>query len=149
MSLDIYLEVEHPVSVDPERNIPVRENGQTVLYTLQEWKDTGHDYDPVTIEVSPTNCAWHGNITHNLWIMAKEAGIYAELWEPETLGITKAGQLTVPLIVGLLELVAYPLKYEEFNPPNGWGNYDVLVKFVNDYVDACYRYPDATIRISR
>ena len=90
-----------------------------------------------------------GNITHNLNKMAKEAGLYEYLWRPEEVGITRSSQLIRPLKKGLNELKRHPEKYAKFNPDNGWGDYDGLVKFVEGYLNACINNKDATIEVSR
>ena len=93
---------------------------------------------------------YSANITHNLNKMAAAAGIYEYLWRPEEVGATKAKQLIGPLSTGLDNLLSDPNTYtDKFSPPNGWGTYDQLVKFVKDYVLACERHPDAEIRVSR
>lgn len=89
------------------------------------------------------------NITHNLGAMAKQAGIYKPLWRPEEIGIEKAGHLIKPLKKGLSLLKQNPEKFMEFNPSNGWGDYDGLIKFVESYLAACVEHPSATIYISR
>lgn len=88
-------------------------------------------------------------ITHNLGLMAKEAGIYMYLWRPEELKITKAYELITPLREGLSRLLQDPEKYKLLNPENGWGNYDNLVSFVDKYLKACIQDPDGDIRVSR
>jgi hypothetical protein len=98
--------------------------------------------------VGPT-CVFDANITHNLGKMATEAGIYAALWRPEEVGITTASQLIPLLEAGLETLRANPVEFEEFNPENGWGDYNGLVDFVETYLQACKENPDATIRVSR
>ena len=98
--------------------------------------------------VRPTEVYW-ANITHNLGTMAGEAGIYKHLWRPEEIGITKAHQLIVPLTEGLARLRADSAKYRAFNPPNGWGSYEGLVEFVEAYLNACGREPDADVRVCR
>lgn len=92
---------------------------------------------------------FRANITHNLNTMADEAGIYKELWRPEEIGITKASQLIEPLRAGLALLVQDRERFEKFNPANGWGSYDSLVRFVAEYVGACVRYPDANVHACR
>ena len=89
------------------------------------------------------------NITHNLGPMAKEAGLYKHLWRPEELNITKAHQLIEPLKQGLSKLIRDPEKYKLLNPENGWGNYDNLVSFVDQYLKACVQNPDGDVRVSR
>lgn len=98
--------------------------------------------------VRPTEVYW-ANITHNLGTMAGEAGIYKHLWRPEEIGITKAHQLIEPLRAGLELLRSDRERFEKFNPENGWGSYDGLVRFVEKYLAACEENPDADVRASR
>jgi hypothetical protein len=92
---------------------------------------------------------YDANITHNLNRMAEAAGIYKELWRPEEVGITKAGQLVEPLRDGLLRLKADPHKYQAFNASNGWGLYEHFVPWVEKYIQACEEHPEADVRVSR
>lgn len=89
------------------------------------------------------------NITHNLGRMAEAAGLYKALWRPDENGLTHAGQLIPILREGLANLEADPAHYRTFNPENGWGNYEGLVKFVREYLAACEANPDAEIEVSR
>jgi len=100
-----------------------------------------HEVETVTV--------YDGNITGNLWKMADAANIGDPLWEPESLNITKAGQLIQPLTDGLELLKSKPEYFERFNSPNGWGLYKHFVPFVEKYLNACKEYPDAVIEISR
>jgi hypothetical protein len=90
-----------------------------------------------------------GNITHNLWRMARVAEIYSHVWEPQKIGITKARQLIEPLKAGLARLNADPDKFKKLNPKNCCGSYEGLVEFVRSYIEACERYPDATVTANR
>jgi len=99
--------------------------------------------EPQTVE------RYEANITHNLGRMADEAGIYKFLWRPEELGITKAGELIVPLELGLELLKQAPDRFEKFNSPNGWGMYEHFVPFVEKYLEACKAHPESTIHTSR
>lgn len=85
------------------------------------------------------------NVTHNLTKMAEAIGLYTVLWYPEEMGITSASQMIAPLEKGIKELEANPEKYKEFNPSNGWGDYDVFVKFCKSVLDTCIKNPDAVI----
>lgn len=89
------------------------------------------------------------NITHNLNEMAEAAGIYKELWRPDEIGITKAGQLTDRLKKGLANLRKDPEKYRAFNPKNGWGSYERLIGFMVCYLAACEENPEAEVKVSR
>jgi len=95
------------------------------------------------------NVVFSYNITHNLGRMAEEAGIYEQLWRPEEHGLCKAKQISASLTEGLMCLVGRPQHYKTFNPENGWGSYEGLVKFVVEYLIACREHPEATIQVSR
>lgn len=103
----------------------------------------------VSLNKVMTYGVYDANITHNLGKMAELAGIYKHLWRPEELGISKANELIVPLCNGLKLLKSDPDKFKELNPENGWGDYDGLVRFITEYIEACERYPDADIKVSR
>lgn len=89
------------------------------------------------------------NITHNLAAMAIAAGIYKHLWRPDELGITRAVYLIEPLEAGLATIIASRESLEKLNPENGWGDYNNLLQFVANYLEACKGNPDAEIRVSR
>jgi hypothetical protein len=92
---------------------------------------------------------YDGNITHNLNRMAAAAGIYSELWRPGEIGISKASQLIAPLEKGLRMLKETPDMFTQYNAANGWGKYEHLVKFVEEYLNECRENPDADVRVSR
>ena len=89
------------------------------------------------------------NITHNLSKMADKAGIYKALWRPEEIDIESANQLIGPLEKGLDLLKEKPEYFTRFNTENGWGDYEGLVRFVEEYLEACKENPDAEILVSR
>lgn len=89
------------------------------------------------------------NITHNLCKMADEAGIYKVLWRPEEIGKIKASELIELLEKGLADLRARPKHFEKFNSPNGWGTYEHLISFVEEYLEACKKHPKALIEAYR
>lgn len=145
MSLDVYLDVAEP-SVVPAK-IFIREDGRMRQISREEWdaKFPGTEPCMVAEHESETTRLFSSNITHNLGRMAKAAGLYEYLWRHEEVGITTAYQLIEPLRSGLTELRSKPKHYRGFNPENGWGNYDGLVEFVSDYLEACERWPTATV----
>lgn len=96
-----------------------------------------------------TETVFSANITHNLNKMAGEAGIYEALWRPEEVGITTAVQLIEPLRKGLALLRSDPERFKKLNPKNGWGDYDGLVRWVAEYLEACEANPDATVEADR
>jgi len=151
MSLDVYLTTPERVKVLSGSGIFVREGGQTVEISREDWDAKHPGQEPVTFQSDQeeTDEAYSANITHNLGQMAGLAGIYRHLWRPEELGITKARELIEPLAIGLELMRREPERFEALNPDNGWGSYAGFVPWVQDYMDACYRYPDADVSVSR
>lgn len=92
---------------------------------------------------------YDANITHNLGKMAQEAGIYKALWRPEEEGWKTAKDITPILEKGLADLKKRPDLYKKFNAENGWGLYEHFVPFVEEYLEACKKYPSAIIEVSR
>ncbi len=103
----------------------------------------------VWLNDSDGNEIYWRNITHNLGEMAGAAGLYEPLWRPDEMAVTKAGELIAPIEVGLETLRGDPEKFKAFNPSNGWGSYDGLVAFAEDYLKACKSHPDGLVRVSR
>ncbi len=81
--------------------------------------------------------------------MAREAGLYQALWRPEELKINKACELIPLLETGLARLKSDPEHFRTFNPDNGWGSYEGLVQFVEDYLAACKEAPRYIVSVSR
>ena len=99
-----------------------------------------HQDDPYVI--------YEANITHNLGVMANAAGIYQELWHPDEIGITTAGELIAPLTIGLNKMKADPERYKKFDATNGWGLYEDFVPWIEKYLRACRANPTARVRTS-
>lgn len=95
------------------------------------------------------NICYSANITHNLAHMAEAAGIYMFLWRPEEIKIEKAFSLIKPLRKGLLTLRKNEKKLRELSPENGWGTYQSLVDFTINYFNACEKYPECLVQVSR
>lgn len=148
MSLDVSLIAKEPVKRQG-KGIFIREGGRTRELSFHEISK----YFPGTYqenrEESETKTVYKDNITHNLGKMARMAGIYLCLWRPEELGIDTASFLIEGLERGLKKLKSNPDYFKSFNPKNGWGDYDGLVAFVENYLDACKKFPDAKIEVDR
>jgi hypothetical protein len=95
------------------------------------------------------NEVFDANITHNLTTMAEKAGIYNHIWRPEEIGISKAGELIEPIKKGLADMKERPEYYRQFDSPNGWGLYIHFVPWIEKYLEACKKWPEADIGISR
>lgn len=146
MSLGVHLSVPEPT--ESRSGIFVRENGSIREISRAEWDEKFPGREPVTVTVN-TGYVYSANITHNLGKMADMAYIYEALWRPEEIGIIHAYQLIEPLKTGLTILRENPDYFKNFNPENGWGNYDILVTFVEEYLAACEKYPQSDVLARR
>jgi hypothetical protein len=149
MSLDFYLEYPQLRIASGGPKIFVRRNGQNVEINREEWDRLNPGREPVTFDAGETSTVYGANITHNLGKMAAEAGIYDCLWRPEENGIVFSDQMVRPLESGIAQLKSDRKHYERFNPENGWGDYDGLVRFAEAILAACREYPSALVRASR
>jgi hypothetical protein len=149
MSLDVYLTMngeQTPLG----SGIFVREGGENKEITRAEWDEKFPGREPVNANVETSDGeVYSANITHNLNSMAREAGIYEQLWRPDEIGAKKASQLIEPLRAGLSLLKSDPERFKKFNPSNGWGTYEGLVTFTENYLKACEEWPDAEVYASR
>lgn len=146
MSLDIYIRLKKGEIAKRSTGIYVRDNGKNRELTLEEALERYPDAN-VKEHVEITNELWHGNITHNLNKMAMAVNLdgrgkeyfYEMLWHPEDLEIDPRGNCRLMLLEleeGLAILKEQPDKFKAYNPENGWGNYEGLVNFVEDYANA-------------
>ena len=109
----------------------------------------------VDLMVTQPTSVYSGNITHNLGKMAAAVDVgegrtlYEILWRPDEHGYVYAREIVECLHTGWRVLIADPDHFNQFNPENGWGHYQGLVKFVHQYYNACKDNPDAELRISR
>ena len=119
----------------------IKEDIDTLQETLRNVQDK---IEQLEDDYEDTKLSSH-NITHNLNEMAKAAGLFEILWNPEKIDITVASQMILPLEKGIKELEANPDKYKAYNPPNGWGSYENFVSFCKSVLQKCSEYPDAVI----
>lgn len=152
MSLDVWLKSTNTIKVESRQAIFVRQNGQTVEVSREEW-DTAHPgQEPVSAMIGADDASdevFSYNITHNLSTIASAANVYSALWRPDEIGATHAVHLIEPLTVGLINLSLDRERLEKMNPANGWGSYAGLVTFVAKYLAACRENPNATVHVSR
>lgn len=126
-------------------------------------------YDEGKTYMEKEESVYSDNLTHNLNVMADIAGLYEALWRPHRLrkeynipekdhevewafedaNPIKAEEIVSTLEDGLKKLKADPEYFKQFNPENGWGTYEQLVKTTEKYLEACKEYPKALIEVSR
>lgn len=84
------------------------------------------------------------DVTYNLGKMLRAAG-----WPGWDFWVGKLGEQAAPLLRGiLLDLVADPVRFQKFNPGNGWGDYEGAVAFVLRFAVECAEHPEAAIGAS-
>lgn len=82
------------------------------------------------------------NATHNLIPMWSKAGVYEALYRSAG---RNAGDIIETLQAGLNDMIQNPYDYRALNPENGWGTYEEAVIWLTDVLNACIRFPLATI----
>jgi len=90
---------------------------------------------------------WDDNITYNLSAMARECGLWHVMFNPEIAGM-KIGRLLPQLETAINQLENDPDFYKDFNPKNGWGTYEDLLKTAKEFLEIVKEYPETTIHIS-
>ena len=109
---------------------------------------------------------FEGSITHNLNVMAKEAGVYEALWRPYLLKkyfpvgsrledelefeqscIVLAKDILPSLELGIEKLLKRPTLYVKFEGKNAF--YTDFINFILEYLQACQEHPDALIKTLR
>jgi len=92
---------------------------------------------------------YENNITHNLGKMATASGLYHLLWKPNENEFFLAKDLIEGLEKGIYTLKQTPRHFTQFEPSNGWGNYNNLLDFATSVHIACTEYPELRIEASR
>lgn len=144
MSLDIYLKSPRKIK-KLGTGIFVRENAEVKELTYEEAvvKYPGAD---IRLKTYETDEVWTGNITHNLTEMAEHVSgkeghtLYTILWHPEM--IFTAGKILSADIIPYLESTIMVLikdreTLKKYNPENGWGTYEQLLKFTIEFYQNC------------
>src|SRR5699024_27164 len=151
MGLDVSLISKTPVK-RKSTGVFYRENGKTLELTPEQVKERFPDTDVEIEEFEhETKEVYSDNITHNLNKMAMQCGLYDPLWHPKgIIGESGTAKDLIPHIEeGLNKLKNHPEVFKKFNPENGWGDYDGLVRFAEDYLEACKKYPEAIVSVWR
>ncbi len=138
-------------------------------YKIDSHGDLDIDYVDISNTWHYNRVDSHLNITHNLGDMASyvkselfpSLTLYDVLWRPYRIykieEDTDEAYSFMPIAKDLKEflkiltdeLVNNQEKYEKYNPDNGWGHYEGLVRFCQKYLRCIERYPNAHIEVSR
>ena len=154
MSLDITIISPEPIK-RKSTGIYARIDGQTRELTKEEAIAHFPDVDPDSIieEEIETDEFWHGNITHNLREMAEDCmsfdeydqcyNLYDLLWRDTQAPFTGdyLNAYIAHLAYCLYILKNDPEHFKKFNPSNGWGTYEQLCNFVEQFIKALVAMP--------
>ncbi|QHM90269.1 hypothetical protein [Acetobacter pasteurianus] len=152
MGLDIYLisPDQENLSKSDQGGIFIREGGQTKQISRSEWDIRYPGVEPtVFIEGKDRGEVFSTSLTHNLGLMAREAGLYGVMWHPEENGIITASDIIPHLEKGLITLVIEKERMKPYNPSNGWGSYDLLFSVTQEYLRAAHKFPEAKVEVCR
>lgn len=133
MSLDFYIKV-------PEQCYYTRENGRMVSHAAPDC-----EYDRIHV----------GNITHNMNKMAEHVpvsdtlNLYNVLWRPEESNLNTTDDIFDYVTTGVKYMIEHKDELLQYNPDNGWGDYDVLLNFTRRVGNACLLNPGCEIEANR
>ena len=133
MSLDFYVYV-------PEYHAYVRHNGKT---------------EAIALENEECERKHVGNITHNLNEMAIHVPVsdtltlYNVLWRPDESDLNTTDDILEYVTIGLKYLIDHKKDLLQYNPDNGWGDYDGLLDFTKRVGSACLFHPHCKIEAER
>lgn len=147
MSLDVYLTMEDEPKASPSSGIFVRIDGSMREVSREVWDELYPGREPMLLQEDPEEPTqvFSANITHNLNKMAEAAGIYMACWRPDEIPIARAKELIPLLEAGLTRLKEDPERYKAYDAPNGWGTYEHFVPWVEEYLEACKKWPEAKV----
>lgn len=116
MSLDVYLYDDEEQEWEADWIEFSDNEGHMRFITRSEWDELFPGIKPV---LRFRELLYEANITHNLNRMAEAAGIYKQLWRPDEIGVTRAGEIIDDVEKGLHLMQSDPERFEKFNASNG------------------------------
>lgn len=162
MSLDLYIKSNTPV-LHRGTGIFIREDGETKELKTKEEVLKYFQANPEDIEETSyeDHIYFHINITHNLTNMASQCKtmglcinynpdkkdiltLYDLLWHPKdnlNIEVPTLEYLT-DIITCYKKLLECPEYFKKYNPENGWGTYEQLVKRTKEYIIALTKISD-------
>ena len=142
MSLDLTISTKKKYK-KTGTGIWVRDGGMTREITSLEEARSRFPGKDIKLNTYETDEFWTGNMTHNLGKMAGHVNttegltLYDLLWEPAEHGFSIVNQEWIEgIMLGYLEVRKRKKELLKYNPPNGWGSYEVLLGFMSDLVRA-------------
>jgi hypothetical protein len=118
-------------------------------------------YDEFKTHEIEYDTLYSANITHNLGEMADKAGLYEALWRPHRLidgynipekDHNAEHEFEDKQEIRAKDIIPYikeGLSKLRDNPNNGWGSYEGLLNFTQNYLDACEENPESIVKVWR
>lgn len=117
----------------------------------------------ITIKFKNKECEdefWNANITHNMGKMARAIPVvidgfgfqtlYNYIWRPDEM--SKKVDTTImskALTEGIISMIKNRKELIQYNPENGWGDYDTFLEWIIAYKNFCEDNPKCEIEVSR
>ena len=101
------------------------------------------------------DCIHVGNITHNMNKMAEHVpvsdalNLYNVLWRPEESNLNTTDDIFDYVTTGVKYMIEHKDELLQYNPDNGWGDYDALLNFARCVGNACLLNPECEIEANR
>ena len=98
-------------------------------------------------------CALHVKLTtpecinNNIYISNKLT-LYDVLWHGDEHNIVQAKDIIPYVKEGLYELINHVIYYQQFDPPNGYGDVFSLIRFCIILLAKCQKYPKSYLEFS-
>lgn len=90
------------------------------------------------------HAVYDANHTGNTAVMWREAGCDLAKFH-----MTTGAELARVLEPAVQDMRLRRTHYSQWNPENRWGSYDTTIKFLEEILDACERWPAAVVHVSR
>ena len=150
MSLDVYLTIDGTLPSPESSGLFIRKNGVTREVSRKEWDEKFPGCGPVALISEQLSLeVFTANDGGEFYWISEWAGIYEVLWEPEESGVERAVQLIEPLKNALTRLRSNPEKFRSMNVlfPGRWDTYCEFVPWVEAYLQACEKWPQAKVSV--
>ena len=152
MSLDVYLTLGGSLPSQKSSGLFIRKNGVTREVSRREWEEKFPGCEPVgLISEQLSGEVFTANDGGKFYRISECAGIYEVLWEPKESGIERAVQLIEPLKNALTWLRSNPEQFRSMSvaSPDSWDIYCEFIPWVEAYLQACEKWPQAKVSVWR
>lgn len=149
MSLDVTIKYKQPKKV--KYNDTHTACGSTMALVDKDYEETVSE--------------WSANITHNMAEMADHVSVWCQprnsdgcvatttlynvVWRPDECNLDNTSVILGALADGIHQMVRHRKDLLQYNPKNGWGDYDSFLQWLIKYKNECEDNPDCEITVWR